>query len=523
VLEPTLAARFTGYRSDQADAATAAFIDGAYAFEQDNWDAAEAAYRDAIAADSNYGDAWWGLYKVRSWRRAPHEVDLAVVYRRYRDQFSDLDGLLIQAELAPTISERIDTYRKAIRRAPYDAYPRLMLGNELFHRGALVGLGFDRAIAELDSAVAVNPYLAATYSMLAWAHIRRGDSARAREALEQHHARGLLEPEAGFSMASVLDLARLARFDYPEFLRALSATARTPDGPGSLAQAVRLGLAFGIPDAQNVIGHGLEEESSNDSLRLIGLTAQAPALLSKGLVVQALAHLTESARASGDQEYAFQAAQWALILPALEVPGVPPNMRVEARTQMRGWAAAGQRVGRARWTLLLDALATDTSSAERLLTDLAEAAGPPALVDLGAALLLAARGDTAGALRLSDRLTLHVVAAEVADPLQRAVLFLSRGRWLAGRDRERADSAWRWYENADLVGWPVGHLQAAELDWALETYARYLRAGLAREGRDAERACAILPDAVARWAWADSTYATLRATLDGWARACAAS
>jgi len=177
-------------------------------------------------------------------------------------------------------------------------------------------------------------------------------------------------------------------------------------------------------------------------------------------------------------------------------------------------------VTRARWALLLDALATDTSAVQRLLADLAEAGGAPALADLGTALLHAVRGDTAGALQLSDSLTLYVVAAEVADPLQRAVLFLSRGRWLAGRDRERADAAWRWYENADFVGWPQGHLQAAELDWALEAYARFLRAGLARDGRDAARACAILPDAIARWSKADSAYAPLRATLDGWAREC---
>jgi hypothetical protein len=194
-----------------------------------------------------------------------------------------------------------------------------------------------------------------------------------------------------------------------------------------------------------------------------------------------------------------------------------------ARTQLRSWAAAGPRVARARWALLLDAIATDTVSAERRLRDLAETTDAAALVDLATALVHAMRGDTVEALRLSDGLTLHVVAAEVADPLQRAVLFLSRGHWLAGRDRERADAAWRWYENADLVGWPVGELQAAEADWALETYARYLRAGLARDSRDAARACALLPDAVARWAEADSAYAPLRARLDAWARPCRTS
>jgi tetratricopeptide (TPR) repeat protein len=519
VLEPRHAARFVGYRSGEEDAATAAFIDGAYAFEQDNWAAAEAAFRDAIAADSNYGDAWWGLYKVQAWRRAPHEVNLVTVFRRYGDQFSDLDRLLIQAELASTIPERITLYRAAIERAPYDAYPRLMLGNELFHRGALTGQGYASAIDVLNGAADANPYLAATYSMLAWAYVRLGDSARARQALERHRAYGRPTPEADFGMAEVLDLARLARFDFPTFLKHLEQTNRSPDGPASLARAVRLGLAFGIPDAQEAIGRALQG-MRNDTLRLIGLTAQAPALLSKGRVAEALARLEEAGGVFRDPEYRFQAAQWALILPALGVPGVPPEARDAARARMGGWASDGPRVTRARWTLLLDALATDTASAEQRLTSLRESADAPALVDLGAALLTALRGDTAAALRLSDSLTLRVVAAQVADPLQRAVLFLSRGRWLAGRDRARADAAWQWYENADFVGWPMGALQAAEVDGALETWARYVRAERAVAARDQESVCRLAPDAIARWTDADSAYAPLRASLGAWARAC---
>jgi len=521
-IRPGRASQFEGWRVEGDPTATDAFVQGEHAFERDNWAAAEAFYRIAIEADSAFADAWWGLHKVQSWRRARHEVDMAAVYARDTAAFGELDRLLIQADLAPTIPERIVLYRTAIERAPYDAYPRLMLGNELFHRGALAGYGFATAIGQLDSAAAANPFLASTYSMLAWAHIRAGNAAQAREALEKYAKHGRPQPEEDFSMLDVLQLAWAARFAPDVFDQKMREIAQSPGGLPSLAQAVRLGLAFGIPGAQASIGHRLEA-APDPGLRLLGLTAQVPALLSEGRVAEALAHLEESARASGDQEYAFQAVQSALILPAIEVPGVPPDARGAARTLMRGWAAAGQRMARARWALLLDALATDTSSAERLLADLAEAPAAPALVDLGTALVHAMRGDTAAALRLSDSLTPHVVAAEIADPLQRAVLFLSRGRWLVGRDREGADAAWRWYENADFVGWPVGHVQAAELDWALETYARYLRAGLARDSRDAERACAILPDAVARWAQADSAYAPLRATLDGWAGECRTS
>jgi tetratricopeptide (TPR) repeat protein len=380
-------------------------------------------------------------------------------------------------------------------------------------------LGFAAAIEQLDSAVAANPYLASTYSMLAWAHIRLGNAADAREALDRYARYGRPQPEEDFSMLQVLGLAWQARFAWDEFNKEVGGAIRSAGGIPSLAQTVRLGLAFGVPDAQEAIGQGLERARDPD-IRVIGLTAQVPVMLSKGRVAEAIAHLEEAALASGDQEHAFQAAQWALVLPAIGVPGIPPEAGGAARTRMSSWASAGPRVARARWALLLDAIGADTASVERRLGDLAEAPGAPALVDLGTALVRAMRGDTAGALRLSDSLTLRVVAAQVADPLQRAVLFLSRGRWLAGSDREGADAAWRWYENADLVGWPEGALQAAELDWALETYARYLRARLAHGATDTARACAILPDAVARWADADSAYAPARAALERWARAC---
>lgn len=516
-VRPDRAARYAGYRRGRNAAATKAFVDGTYQFEQDNWEAAERYFREAIAADSLFADAWWGLYKVQSWRRKPHEVDLAAVFTRHRSQFSELDQLLIQAELAATIPERVALYARAVARAPYDAYPRLMLGNELFHRGGLAGLGFAPAIAQLDSAVVVNPYLASTYSMLAWAHIRLGNAAEAREALDRYDTYGRHQPEENFSMLQVLELAWLARFDPRAFAQQLGPTARSAGGLPSLAQTVRLGLAFGIPEAQQAIAHALEAEPDH---RLIGVTAQAVALLSRGRITEALGHLEEAARVSGDQEYAFEAAQWALVLPVIGVPGVPAATRAEARARMSGWASVGPRAARARWTLLLDAIVADSAAADRRLADLAATPGAAALAGLGTALTRAGAGDTLGAIRLSDTLMLHVVAAEVADPLQRAVLFLSRGRWLADRDRARADAAWRWYENADLVGWPEGYLQAAELDWALETHARFLRARAARAAGDPVGACVLLRDGVARWTGADSAYASLRDTLQAWARAC---
>jgi hypothetical protein len=132
----------------------------------------------------------------------------------------------------------------------------------------------------------------------------------------------------------------------------------------------------------------------------------------------------------------------------------------------------------------------------------------------------AVRGDTTRALALSDSLRHHVLVADVEDPLERVVLFVHRARWLASRDTDAADAAWRWYENADLAGWPQGYPQAAELDWAFEVFARSERGRLSVASGDTSRACRLVPEALRRWANADRAYEPLQSELRAWAAEC---
>jgi hypothetical protein len=380
----------------------------------------------------------------------------------------------------------------------------------LFHRGAFAGLGLDSAVSALRSAATANPYVASTYTMLAWALTRLGDGPGTRAVLDAHAGLARAQPEEDFVMGSVLQLAWAERFQPPT----VAAQARTqvfssPDGMESLARAVRLGLSFGLPDAQREIGRQLAMLPDSEA-KMIGLIAQALADLADGRVVTALRHFDDAVGSTGDPELAFEAAEWRLILPVLGLPGVPEQDRAMARDQLMR-QRDGARAARAEWALLLDAL----------LRGAAEAAPHWAALDtLGDALMRAARGDTARAIALTDSLRHHVLVANVEDPLQRVVLFLHRGRWLAARDAEAADAAWRWYENADLAGWPQGYPQAAELDWAFETFARYERAGLAVTAGDALRACRLVPDALRRWANADSAYAPLRSDMRAWTATC---
>jgi tetratricopeptide (TPR) repeat protein len=522
-IRPRLAARFVGARSlTGGSAAAQALISGDLAFQRDNWPAAEQFYSLATTLDPNLARAWWGLYNVQRWRRQRPDVDLAAVYAAHGAQMGGPDALLIQADLAPTVPARLRIYERAVAAYPWDAYAWLLFGNELYHRGALAGARPDRAILALDSAATINPDLAPTFSMLAWAWIRRGNAAAARAALDRYAAAASPLAEQDFCLACVLDLAWQMRFAPDRAMPLLRELIATPDGPGSLARVVRLGLSFGVPEAQLEIAR-LLGATSDPAVRRHALVARAPVLVALGKVAAALASLDEAAALPGGEELVLVAAQWRVLLPVLRVPGVPESARDTGRAVL-GRYGTGAWSTRVHWTLALDAISRgDVATGDQhvRVLDSLDAGGD--LHALAAGWLAAARGDTTGALQLTDSLPLRVLAAQVRDPLQRAVLFLGRGWWLGGRDLVGADAAWGWYENTDLAsGWATGSPHPAEVDWALETYARFLRAELAHRAGDESAVCALAPEAAARWRGADSAYGPIQRLVASWATACGA-
>lgn len=506
------------------------WIAGEAAFWHDNWPAAEQAYRRAVALDSSSARAWWSLYNVCRWgrscdARAPR-ARLEAVYARSAKRAGDLDRLLIEAEFAPTVRARLTIYDTAVRKFGYDAYPKLLLGNELFHRGALVGAGLDSAIATLNEAAAENPYLSPVYEMLAWAQTRRGREQEARSALAQYRERAAVEQERGLSFPTVLGLVINERFaSQAEIQRGRQELSASPVGWQSVGTMLRLGLALGVPKAQLDFGEAVAAQAPDAESRAHGLIAQSLALLALGRVREALDRFEIAASIVGDPELELQALEWRVGLPALGLPGVPEEGRTTARARLAG-ITGGVQGARASWVRVLDALAAgDDPGAAAAAGRIRDTRASPFLSRLSDAFLSAARGDTITALSVTDSLRQRVDSHhEIDDPLVRVALFLSRGRWLAGRDPAAADAAWRWYENADWAGtWPSGPPNTAEMDWAFETYARYLRAASAHARGDTTVLCAVARDAIDRWQHADSAYAGLRRDIEVWATACGPS
>ena len=86
------------------------------------------------------------------------------------------------------------------------------------------------------------------------------------------------------------------------------------------------------------------------------------------------------------------------------------------------------------------------------------------------------------AMTLADTIAVEAAAPQT-DPFSRTITQLSRADWHAARgDVDGARRALLWHENTDLAGLPVGAPQAAEIDWAFGSVARWRLARLLDDG-----------------------------------------
>jgi len=149
-------------------------------------------------------------------------------------------------------------------------------------------------------------------------------------------------------------------------------------------------------------------------------------------------------------------------------------------------------------------------------------AGAPGAFELFiAADSLAAAGHPRAALVLLDPIDVDAVARRV-DPFFRAIVRLQRAAWRARiGDIEAARSELLWHEHLDVVGLPTGLPQAAEVDWAFGTLARWRLARLLdRTGREERgEACEAYAAVVRHWAQAPAPFGARADTARARARA----
>jgi len=482
-------------RFTQSAMAAAEFWQGEEAISRGAWKTAEEHYARALDADSAFVRAKWRLGMVRRW---------SLIHRTFPPGFYPLDSIgrqslmpaeamLVDAQFARTATQRFDSYRQAIAFAPWDPYAALLYGDELFHRGPLVGQPLDSAVAMLSRASRVDPFLAPAWEHLAWAQIRLGRRDSAAVALAKLLQVSGPRAESRIYVPDLLRVAFALRFQSPDAAEAASALG----SPENLALAARGAVGFDMPRYQLAFGQRLAAIARPRSPQQAnGLVAQGVALVALGRPAAAFARF-DSAAASfrSPDEALLQAAEWRVIPAALGMHGVSERDRVDGRTRLAAFAAdTGPRALRAAWALAVDAfLRGDTVVAHRWraqVTGRTDSTTEP-LDQLLAAFDAHGRNDP-GALDLMKPVLEVDSAGRQPDPFLRATVHLVRGQWADEvKDPALADASWLWYENTDAVEWPHAEAQPMDVDWALGAYAGFSRASLAFRRDEPARGCPL--------------------------------
>ena len=504
------------------------FLRGEAAFQQDAWSLAERHFERALELDSNFALAAWRLANVKRWRRLPYDDDLRKLYHAREARLRPLDRGLITALTEPSIRIRLARLDSVIALFPDDAYARLLLAEELFHRGPLVGRGLDDGVQAMADAIARDSSLALPYDHLVFAAIRQGRREDARTAIQY---RKLVGAARSYADPDVLPLAQLA---YDERFLPWRASIRLSYlrwvGDSAQREGIRRVFRTGvpwsdIPASQVALADFLLAAAGSDSLQRASIhEGKAIALMALGRPRQALPQLDSAADLWPSAAARLEQAEWRVVLPAL---GLPVSGSGDWRGHLIQLADDAALGARAAWALGLAAYAAgDTAEGHRWRTRLrtGQIQNQPLERFLGA-LALARRRNWRGALALSDSLEVSFNATDAPDPFARAAFHLHRGAWLAAAgDLRGADREWLWYEASDIEGWPQGPAQAGEIDGMLGVYARLVRGqALLRpeaEPGDRERGCAYLKRVVQLWAESDVAFEGLLRRADSLQRTC---
>jgi tetratricopeptide (TPR) repeat protein len=273
---------------------------------------------------------------------------------------------------------------------------------------------------------------------------------------------------------------------------------------------------------QGRLGTALAAAGATPAQRANGHVGRGVALIALGRVRAGQQSLDSAAVLFPDPRDArLQAAEWRVLPASLQAPGWSQRERERGRAALRAMTSDPALRGRASWALAMDARARgDSVEARRYGESVRDFGAHPALAWMLAGMTHAAARNWAAALAATVPALAYDSAGHAPDPFLRAALHLKRGEWLErlGKYAE-ADSSWLWYENLDLVGWPGAEAQPAEVDWALATYARALRARLALERGDRLEGCSLARRAGELWAGAEAAVAGAAREL----RAAAAS
>jgi hypothetical protein len=523
-LEPRLGKLedLAGYKFE----AVKSFLQGEAAFDLDAWREAGEYYDTAIALDTGFALAKWRLANVKRWERQPYDFfgEIGRLHQSYGARLGAADTV-IQALLEADLDRRLYRLDSLASRPRADAYLRYLYAEELFHRGPLLGKDIEDAVRAMRRTVEQDSSFAEAYNHLFAAYLRADRSQDARSVLELRRRLATGPLPGDRYKVRFMQLAYDARFHpWRAWLKLQGLKYADDSTLARLTQVARLGAPwFDIPTTQVELCRILLANATTDSARASAHNGIALGLLTLGRPADALAHLDSSIALTGAAEARLQRAEWEVIPPLVGLPrfstaGVHWREGLE---RMRGDSGSQALAPRIQWALAAGSLGAGDSAGFFAHSDTFAilAPGSPLAVLLRAMRVGLHQPDRA--LQISDSVRTALSVNQPPDPFAGAVYHLLRARWhLAAASDERtahrlaADSALRWIDGSDFNGWPVGSIQAGEIDAAFGVYARWRRgdAGLtaAATRADSAAACGRLRRVVELWSASEPILQPLR-------------
>jgi hypothetical protein len=473
------------------------FLEAEKSFARAWWDSAYEGYGEAAALDTTCGLCAWRRAEVARFLALPPDSGAALRYRSQRDRFPPDYQTLIRAEMVP-LARRLDSLDALARRSPDFLFGPFRLGDELLHRGPLVGRPRLSASVDFARVTEIRRDFAPAWEHLAWLWIAEGNETSALAALDTLRALG----PPGVASSEQRDLLQAA-FAW-RFLPHVEAARRTASLIGAAAGRSKEHLDagarylnhFAAPEGAVWLGEQLE---ARDYHRPSAMLAQVLGHLSAGRPERARRTLARIHAQFGDPGLDLLGLEIDAVLrmfdPDSSAPLWPDLMN---RLQVLGSHAPASLRARADWMAAL--------LARRFGAGRSASAGtaPAPLSGLLLAYDAALEGRYTDALAQSEPLT-ELPAAWVADPCFRTVLHLFRAEW---RERvgkpQLADLELVWYESSDGISLPIGEPQPMEVDWAFGTLGRWRRARLAAS---ADERCGLEREVMRLWADAEAPYA----------------
>jgi tetratricopeptide (TPR) repeat protein len=475
----------------------AAFLDAERLFAEAEWDNAHAAYENAVRTDSTCWICLWRQTEVERWLGREPDPERVRRYRVHADSLPPPWASLMRAAQL-RVAARLDTLHTITERWRGDFLGWFQLGDELFHRGPLVGHRRVEAVPALERAARLQPDFAPAWEHLAWAATAAGDSASAANALVSLETHSVASDAYSLALRALLHVGFAWRF-YPDTLAqrltVIALSAPASQGSSNLGAGPRLLPTFDAPRGAIALGEMLAQQPIRD-LQRSGLIAQIFGAVALGRIDSTRGLARRVADVAPEPALNFFFAELQAMLAVLDSAAVSAD---DARDGLRLWLLSSDSTLRQRAAWISSVL----EQRSRLR------GSPPRELSLTVtAELLAAGGHAAAALRLVNHINVDSVA-RVEDPFVRALVHFRRAEWRAGNgDIEGAQAELIWHEHSDVVGLPTEDPQAAEVDWAFGTLARWRLARLLDRARGVDRgaACDAYAGVIRNWTGAPAPY-----------------